>query len=99
PWEALCEPDSAMSFWASSPELLPVRSVTTNEPWQPREVRGPVKVLAIAPSGIATLAPLELALGERIASGEIAWLEPILGSAATFDILRERLRLEAPHVI
>ncbi|WP_437506895.1 CHAT domain-containing protein [Sorangium sp. So ce1099] len=99
PWEALCEPSSAMGFWGSSPDLLPARSVTTNEPWQPREVRGAVKVLAVAPSGGATLARLEGALGERIASGEVAWREPLVGSAANLDLLRERLRVESPHVL
>ncbi|WP_437672106.1 CHAT domain-containing protein [Sorangium sp. So ce131] len=99
PWEALCEPSSAMGFWGSSPDLLPARSVATNEPWQPREVRGAVKVLAVAPSGGATLARLEGALGERIASGEVEWRDPLVGAAANLDLLRERLRRESPHVL
>jgi len=99
PWEALCEPGSSMGFWASSPDLLPVRGVSTNEPWQPREVRGAVKVLAIAPSGGAVLQVIEAALKARIASGEIEWLDPVVGDAASASLLLERLRREAPHVI
>ncbi|WP_437932801.1 hypothetical protein WMF37_11415 [Sorangium sp. So ce291] len=65
PWEALAAPGEAMRFWGTSPDLLPVRGVTTAEPWQPREVRGAVRVLAIAPPGGAALAGLKEALAGR----------------------------------
>ncbi|WP_437622746.1 hypothetical protein [Sorangium sp. So ce1151] len=55
--------------------------------------------LPVAPSGGATLARLEGALGERIASGEVEWRDPLVGSAANLDLLRERLRVESPHVL
>jgi hypothetical protein len=100
PWEALCKPDEAMGFWASAPDLLPVRGVTTTEPWQPREIRDAVRVLAIAPTKSQGLAVLRSALDERIASGEIAWLDPIEGSAACVTVLFARLRRgPIPHVL
>jgi hypothetical protein len=100
PWEALCEPGQAMGFWASSPDLLPVRGVTSSEPWQPREVRGALRVLAIAPTGSAGLPVLKSALAERIDKGEIEWLEPIEGPAAGLPALFDRLRREPiPHVL
>jgi hypothetical protein len=64
PWEALCKPGEALGFWASSPDLLPVRRVITTEPWQPRAVRGAVRVLAVAPTGGASLAILKSALAK-----------------------------------
>ncbi len=100
PWEALCKPGEALGFWASSPELLPVRGVTSTEPWQPRAVRGALRILAIAPTGDAGIPTLKNALAERIASGEIEWLNPVLGSAASVSNLFERLRREPiPHVL
>jgi len=100
PWEALCRPGEALGFWASAPDLLPVRGVATTEPWQPRAVRGAVRVLAIAPTGSASLASLKSALAERIKSGEIEWLDPIEGPAASASGLFERLRQEpVPHVL
>jgi hypothetical protein len=100
PWEALCGPGEAMGFWASAPDLLPVRSVITLDPWQPREVRGALRVLALAPSGGASLAVLKDALADRIASGEVEWLPPIEGPAAGLRTLFERLRREpTPHVL
>jgi hypothetical protein len=100
PWEALCKPGEALGFWGSSPDLLPVRSVTSSEPWQPREVRGAVRVLAVAPTGGGGLAILEGALAERIASGEVEWLDPIEGPAARAPRLFDRLRRDpVPHVL
>ncbi|AUX45918.1 uncharacterized protein SOCE26_074200 [Sorangium cellulosum] len=100
PWEALCKPGEAMGFWASSPDLLPVRGVTTDEPWQPRAVRGALRLLAVAPTGSAGLAVLRSALAERIDAGEIEWLDPIEGPAASVSGLFDRLRREPiPHVL
>ena len=100
PWEALCKPGEAMGFWASSPDLLPVRGVTTTEPWQPRAVRGALRILAVAPAGSSGLAVLKSALAERIEAGEIEWLEPVEGPSATSTALFDRLRREpVPHVL
>src|SRR5580704_6737876 len=92
PWEALCKPGEALGFWGASPDIHPVRGVATTEPWQPREVRGAVRVLAIAPTDAGGLATLKDALAERIASGEVAWLEPVVGPAARVPGLFDRLR-------
>jgi hypothetical protein len=100
PWEALCEPATQMGFWGSAPHLLPVRAVTTNEPWQPHEVLEALRVLAIAPQGGASLSCLKDALAAPIATGEVAWLDPIEGPAAGLPSLFERLcREPSPHVI
>jgi hypothetical protein len=100
PWEALCKPGEAMGFWASSPDLLPVRGVTSTEPWQPRVVRGALRVLAVAPTGSAVLRGLEEALADRIAAGEVEWLDPVEGRAARVPSLFDRLRREPiPHVL
>ncbi|WP_437682076.1 CHAT domain-containing protein [Sorangium sp. So ce131] len=100
PWEALAAPGEAMRFWGTSPDLLPVRGVATAEPWQPREVRGAVRVLAIAPSGGAALARLKEALAGPIAAGEVEWLAPIEGDAVRLPWLFDRLRCEPiPHVL
>jgi hypothetical protein len=98
PWEALATPGEAMGFWATSPNLSPIRSVATTDPWQPREVRGAVRVLAVSPAGSA--APLRDALHDRIASNEVEWLDPIEGAAARLPWLFERLRCEPiPHAL
>ncbi|KYG11381.1 hypothetical protein BE21_57700 [Sorangium cellulosum] len=100
PWEALAAPGGAMRHWGTSPDLLPVRGVRSSEPWQPREVRGAVRVLAIAPAGGAALARLKEALAGPIAAGEVEWLAPIEGQAAQLPWLFDRLRCEPiPHVI
>lgn len=100
PWEALCDPSSAMGFLGTSPDLLPVRGVTTSDPWQPGVVRGALRVLAIAPQGGRSAFVLQSALSERIASGEIEWLDPLVGPGAEVRNLFARLRREpSPHVI
>src|SRR6185503_13080193 len=62
PWEALCDPGSAMGFFGTSPDLLPVRGVTTHDPWQAGDVRGALRILAIAPDGPRAAAALKGAL-------------------------------------
>ncbi|WNG54799.1 CHAT domain-containing protein [Archangium gephyra] len=100
PWEALCEPQTQLGFLGNSPKLLPVRGVLSKEPWQPREVRGAVRVLAVAPMHEGALARLRSALGESIDAGEVEWLEPLTGSRTRKSYLLERLRSEPiPHVI
>jgi hypothetical protein len=101
PWEALMAPGSVLGFWASAPDLLPVRGVTSTDPWEPREVRRAVRVLAIAPSGSETaLQDLQQVMTEPIETGEIEWLEPIAGRRVSPRDLSTGLRLsESPHVI
>lgn len=100
PWEALCNPEESLGFWGSSAKVLPVRGVMSSAPWQPREVRGAVRVLAIAPTGSAGLDNLKQALAERIASGEVEWLDPVEGAQAKVTALFDRLRREPiPHVL
>nr|MCU0687110.1 CHAT domain-containing protein [Polyangiaceae bacterium] len=100
PWEAACKPGEALGFWGSAPDLLPVRGVVSLEPWLSREVRGAVRVLAVAPAGGAALATLHDALTDRIDAGEIEWLEPVGGARAQVKYLFDRLRREPlPHVL
>jgi hypothetical protein len=100
PWEAICLPGQSFGFWATSPDLYPVRRVTSADAWQPREIRGPLRILAIAPTDVSSLPNLEAALSARIASGEVEWLDPIVGEAARAKYLFERLRRKpTPHVI
>ena len=100
PWEALCEPDSTLGFLGNSPDFLLARGVSSKEPMQPREVRGAVRVLAIAPSDEEALTGLRVSLEESIAAGEIEWLEPLLGAGARMTYLFDRLKREPlPHII
>jgi len=100
PWEALCNSGEALGFWGTSPHVLPARHVTSAEAWQPREVRGAVKVLAIAPTGSAGLKNLQQALADRLVTGEVEWLDPVEGRAAKVTSILERLRREpVPHVL
>lgn len=64
------------------PDRLPVRRLRTTEPWLAREVDHGVRVLAISPAGGGGLAALESVLAERIAAGEVEWLDPAVGPAA-----------------
>jgi hypothetical protein len=99
PWDLLATPSEAMGFGATFPELVPIREVITTEPWQLREVRGPVRVLAVSPGGGAAIDRLRRVLEGRIASGEVQWLEPIEGAWAR-PLLLDRLRRQpTPHVL
>jgi len=100
PWEALCEPGKDFGFLGNSASLLPVRGVRSPEPWEPREVRGAVGLLAIAPLHPHALTLLQGTLHESLASGEIEWLEPLTGPWARKASLFERLRRQPePHII
>jgi hypothetical protein len=100
PWEALCAPDSALGFLGTSPELLPVRGVTSAEPWEPGSVRGALRVLAVSPEGSEVTGTLRDALAERITHGEVEWMEPLVGERTAVRSLFQALRREpAPHVL
>lgn len=101
PWEALCKPGTTEGFLGTDPKLLVARGVSSSEPWQPREVRGAVRVLAIAPgSDESALTVLRNALGPAIDAGEIEWLDPITGPTINARVLFDKLRRgKTPHVI
>jgi CHAT domain len=101
PWEALCEPETDRGFLGTDAELLFARGVDSAKPWEPREVKGAVRVLAIAPgSGAYALTTLHQALGDAIGAGEVEWLDPIAGPDVSAQVLFDRLRRgKAPHVV
>lgn len=83
PWEALSRPGADASFLGADPRLVVARGVISSDPWEPREVRGAVRVLAIAPTGAeARLGDLRSALAGSIEAGEIEWLDPDTGPTA-----------------
>ena len=101
PWEALCRPGTTEGFLGTDPKMLFARGVTSSEPWEPREVRGSVRVLAIAPgSDERALGVLRQALDPSIEDGEVEWLDPIAGPEINARSLFDRLRRgKSPHVV
>jgi hypothetical protein len=101
PWEALCRPGTSEGFVGTDPRVLFARGVTSQEPWEPREVQGAVRVLAIAPGSEArALDALREALAPSIETGEIEWLEPIAGPDVSARVLFDKLRRgHSPHVV
>ncbi len=101
PWEALCKPNTTEGFLGTDPKLLLVRGVNSSEPWQPREVRGAVRVLAVAPgSEEHAVEALRLALSPSVEAGEVEWLDPISGPAISARVLFDKLRRgKTPHII
>lgn len=101
PWEALRGPDGAEDFWGVRSKTLLARGADSSEPWGPREIRGAVKLLAIAPSGGENaLHNLQRALKDSIDAGEIEWLEPIAGARAGKRYLFEQMsRSRSPHIL
>jgi hypothetical protein len=76
----MCRPGTSREFVGASPELQFVRGVHSSEPFEPREIRRAVRLLAIVPLGEQDrLLGLRGALAESLASGEIEWLPPIAG--------------------
>lgn len=99
PWEALCEP-ATYGLLGTAAEFLPVRGVATSEPWVPREIRSTVKIMAIAPMDRVYLDTLRYALAASIDDGEVEWLEPITGSAASMRHIFDRLGRESGvHIV
>jgi hypothetical protein len=101
PWEALCEPETKEGFVGTDPRIIFARGVASSDPWDPREVRGAVRVLAIAPgSAESALKTLHSALAPSIEAGETEWLPPIEGPLIDARVLFERLRRsQSPHII
>ncbi|HRI66738.1 MAG TPA: CHAT domain-containing protein [Polyangium sp.] len=101
PWEALCKPETAKGFLGIDPKLLVARGVPSRDPCEPRAVRSAVRVLVIAPEGEGdATAALFSALGSLIQSGEVEWLDPIVGPIFRAHVLFNRLRSgKSPHVV
>jgi AAA-like domain/CHAT domain len=101
PWEALCEPGTTEGFLGTDPRLCVARGAASSEPWQPREIAGKVRVLALAPgSAEGGLRALTAALEPSIEAGAVEWLEPIAGEAVTPRSLFRHLRSGAsPHIL
>jgi hypothetical protein len=101
PFEALCKPGTVEGFVGMDPRIVFARGVSSSEPWAPREVRGAVRVLAIAPgSSERSLGALTEALAPSIEAGEIEWLDPICGPEISPRVLYEKLRRVAvPHIV
>jgi hypothetical protein len=101
PWEAMCRPGTAREFVGASPELQLVRGVHSSEPFEPREIRRAMRLLAIVPLGEEDrLVALRGALADAVATGAIEWLPPIAGIQATGTRLLDALRrCESPHII
>lgn len=101
PWEALCRPNTSEGFVGTDPKVLFARGVPSSEPWEPREVLGAVRVLAIAPgSDERALDALRDALAPSIETGEIEWLDPIAGPDVNARLLFDKLRRgKSPHVV
>ncbi|WP_437745593.1 CHAT domain-containing protein [Sorangium sp. So ce1504] len=101
PWEALCRPGTSEGFLGTDPRVLFARGVTSSEPWEPREVKGAVRVLGIAPgTGERALDVLREALAPAIDTGEVEWLDPIAGQEISARVLFDRLRRgKSPHVV
>lgn len=101
PWEALCKPGTSEGFLGTDTRLLVARGVMSSDPWEPREVRGAVRVLAIAPgSDDRALLALRDAVSASIDSGEIEWLDPIAGDGINARTLFDKLRRgKSPHIL
>jgi CHAT domain-containing protein len=100
PWEALCGPGSEFDFLGTSPGVLLARGVESLKAWQPREVKGAVRLLVISPSDEGAPDRLRAMLHESIQAGEIEWLEPLTGPFASKDGVQDRLRREPiPHIL
>ncbi|WP_437672936.1 CHAT domain-containing protein [Sorangium sp. So ce131] len=101
PWEALCRPGTTEGFLGTDPKILLARGVTSPDPWEPRDVLGAVRVLAIAPGrDERSLVVLKEALSPSIEAGEVEWLDPIAGPHISAQALFDRLRRgKTPHVL
>ena len=86
PWEAICKPGTTEGFWGTDPKILVARGVTSSDPWEPREVRGAVRVLGIAPgSDDRALHALREALAPSIDAGEVEWLDEAKADVRRMD--------------
>ncbi len=99
PWELLCPADTE-DFLGISSSLCVARGVHSTRPWQPREVRGAVRLLVISPENREAPDRLRARLHPQIASGEIEWLTPLTGHQASPSYLLDRLETGTiPHIL
>jgi hypothetical protein len=92
PFEALCLPGPSGDHLGLLAQVGPVRSAAVVPGWEPREVEGAVRVLAVAPQLAAWLEPNKVALGDSLKNGEVEWLEPaVTGKQARRASLLDRL--------
>jgi hypothetical protein len=99
PWEVLC-PTGKDDFLGISQDLCIARGVHSTRPWQPREVRGAVRLLVISPSDEEAPNRLFSILSPQINSGEIEWLPPLTGRHAHIVHVLQRLRCEPiPNIL
>jgi hypothetical protein len=101
PWEALCKPGTGEGFLGTDPRVMFARGVASSDPWEPREVTGAVRVLAVAPGSVErAVLSLREALAPSIDAGEVEWLDPIVGTDVSAGVLFDRLRRgKRPHVV
>ena len=101
PWEAMKGPGDADAALACNTKVRLVRGVYSDTPSVPREVRGAVRILAVAPEEMAyAVHGLEAELAPQIEAGLVEWLEPAKGEGARWPNLVQRLqRSPWPHVI
>jgi hypothetical protein len=100
PWEALCQPGPGLGFLGALPGVLLARGVESVKAWQPREVKGAVRLLVISPSDAEAPGRLRALLHESLQAGELEWLEPLTGPYASKAGVLDRLRREPiPHIL
>ncbi len=101
PWEAMKGPTDADPALALNSRVRVVRGVHSTEEGDPREVRGAVRVLAVAPQEMAyAVRGLEEELAGEIEAGRVEWLEPTVGTGASWKNLVQRLqRGPWPHIL
>ncbi len=101
PWEVMCKPGSSREFVGLSPDVYIARGVNSTHPYEVREIRREIRILAISPLGEEDkLVALKVALKDSIDAGEVRWLEPIVGEQTSGSLLFDRLRrCDPPHII
>jgi serine/threonine protein kinase/nucleoside phosphorylase len=100
PWEALYRPGTSQGSLGTLADLRVCRGGHYTVSWQPREVDGAVRLLAISPSHEDTPRWLRSALHPSIQAGEIEWLEPLAGERARLGFVLDRLRRPPfPHIL
>ena len=101
PWEAMRGPTDLDSYLAVHHDTAVARSVESPEISVPREVRGAVRLLAVAPSGMEyAVRDLQASVAEGVQSGQLQWLDPAAGEAARWRHLRRRLQqTPGPHIL
>lgn len=99
PWEVMVGPGELDGPLACHPGVRLVRGVFSNEPAVPREVRGPLRILAVATAETSyAVEDMRAGLTGAIAAGRVEWLEPAIGMRWT-DLLQRLHGTPRPHVV